>query len=748
MQPRPHQLECLQHVVRENTIINMPTGTGKTLVGVLAIDHFRGRGKVMFLVPTRPLVTQQANYVREHCARPTAVAELQGAQTDHLTAQEWQDLVQNDVLVGTPEVFRRALVDTKFLTLRPFALLIFDECHNATGNSPMASIMRDAVHRYSQPLRILGLTASFVHGSLKDVEKKRRNLEGLLQCRLFCPDVEERPMDFQRVSYMLTVQPEMERVVQNKIEALLQVAERAGVPLNGCGDVVRRGVHVFSELGLSAFIYFLSDCVAPQIQTKIDNLNEVRGCRAAPAHIPQLRQQMRDAAARLSQDGSLTSFPFVTDKAKTLLGLIEQMSPHTRVIIFSEQTVLAHPIAHLLQQHTGRNAGVCTGVGSMTDGQRKTALEEFRSGRAPLLTCTAALEEGLDVKQCEVVVRFSKFQTTKSHVQGSGRARAWNARVFYFDNDPALELNRAALMEKTAKETALSLSTSDLLERRKHRDVLGVHPFHTSCGAEISVFNCVQIVYEYAAKAMGTSFRPEESMLRYTSEVVCEFPLQRRKTLVGVTIPSPSGFFEVEVERVHSWWGQYDLDDVAEASRMRNWDQTDRCLRRFMYVVAVELSKRGLLDQNNQPSVQVLCETRLQCPVWTMRPGSQIGVRYDPQGLTGDWNSRDTVFSSPTDRGEHVRRRIDRPELVPLGAVSGPPNLTTGVADKILDNFKGKLNQVTKDRSSYATVHSGSGFICTVTLPTGRSVTGTAARTKKGAEQDAAEAALRTLGET
>jgi len=140
--------------------------------------------------------------------------------------------------------------------------------------------------------------------------------------------------------------------------------------------------------------------------------------------------------------------------------------------------------------------------------------------------------------------------------------------------------------------------------------------------------------------------------------------------------------------------------------------------------VAVELSQRGLLDENNPPSVQ-----------------------DDPQGLTGDRNSRDTVFSSPTDRGEHVTRRIDQTELVPLGAVPGTPNLTSGVADKNLDNFKGKLNQVTKDRSSYATVHSGCGFICTVTLPTGRSVTGTAARTKKGAEQIAAEAALRTLGE-
>merc|ERR1712072_653732 len=126
------------------------------------------------------------------------------------------------------------------------------------------------------------------------------------------------------------------------------------------------------------------------------------------------------------------------------------------------------------------HVGVVTGTGSMCDSQREKELLGFRQGSLQMLVSTACLEEGLNVPDCAFVVRFDKFDTSKSYIQGSGRARLENAEVYYLCNDPALEQERAEQMLDVASSTECGLTEEERAESHAQlaaRQVPGVHPF-------------------------------------------------------------------------------------------------------------------------------------------------------------------------------------------------------------------------------------------------------------------------------
>lgn len=56
------------------------------------------------------------------------VAELMGTDLENWSENKWKKTIQeNDILVGTPEVFRNAFVDRNYFSPALFSLLVFDE---------------------------------------------------------------------------------------------------------------------------------------------------------------------------------------------------------------------------------------------------------------------------------------------------------------------------------------------------------------------------------------------------------------------------------------------------------------------------------------------------------------------------------------------------------------------------------------------------------------------------------------------
>ncbi|KAM9663903.1 interferon-induced helicase C domain-containing protein 1 isoform 1-T1 [Trichechus inunguis] len=82
---------------------------------------------------------------------------------------------------------------------------------------------------------------------------------------------------------------------------------------------------------------------------------------------------------------------------------------------FSEVGVKAH---HLI------GAGHSSEFKPMTQNEQKEVISKFRTGKINLLIATTVAEEGLDIKECNIVIRYGFVTNEIAMVQARGRARA------------------------------------------------------------------------------------------------------------------------------------------------------------------------------------------------------------------------------------------------------------------------------------------------------------------------------------
>jgi hypothetical protein len=144
--------------------------------------------KVVFCVPTIPLVHQQSDKIR----RNTDLSVGEYSREDHASLLHWDPLgwyyevSRKHVLVFTPQILLNLLRHGYMKMSRDVSVLIFDECHHAWKNHPYIHIMKEFYHTIpekDQRPKIFGMTASPVfqraatrEASLQLLNKLKQNL--------------------------------------------------------------------------------------------------------------------------------------------------------------------------------------------------------------------------------------------------------------------------------------------------------------------------------------------------------------------------------------------------------------------------------------------------------------------------------------------------------------------------------------------------------------------------------------------
>ena len=180
---RDYQINLADGAKKENSLIVLPTGLGKTTIALQVIADYlqKATAGVLFLAPTRVLVNQHYEFLKENL-----LIEDIGIVTGEDLPQKRKKKWMNSVICATPEITRNDL-DRNIVSSDQFNLVIFDEAHRTVGDYAYSQIA-DSIQ--GNNIRILGMTATLPSEKEKATEIiTKLRIQNLLQRSDDSPDV-------------------------------------------------------------------------------------------------------------------------------------------------------------------------------------------------------------------------------------------------------------------------------------------------------------------------------------------------------------------------------------------------------------------------------------------------------------------------------------------------------------------------------------------------------------------------------
>ncbi|KAG9342969.1 hypothetical protein JZ751_015185 [Albula glossodonta] len=515
-----YQEEVIQPALEgRNIIVWLPTGAGKTRAAVyVAKRHLESRpgSKVAVLVNKVHLVDQ--HYSKEFQPFLGARHKVVSMSGDSIQTDFFGRVVQdNDVVICTAQILEnglRSMEEDKHVELTDFTLLIIDECHHTHKDSVYNKIMQKYVEsklKGGLP-QVLGLTASLGTGGAKTLQGAKEHVlqicanldaSAIMSPKEYSPELQTKVPKPKKKYDIVNVRLQdpfgdhlkwmMAQVHDfmsgnnisrefgsQEYEADIVLLEKQAV-VEGNRKQAQCALHLrqFNDALLINDTVRMLDALRLLQEFYSSQMERRTGLDSTDRFLFRLFQENKPELQSLAAQTKFEN-PKLEQLQRTLLQQFGKQKG-SRGILFSKTRVSTHCLANWVSTNqtlldAGVKAAVLTGAGNhashMTQNDQRQTIKQFRDGSLNLLISTSVAEEGLDIPECNLVVRYGLLTNEIAMQQASGRARAEGSTYSVVAQSGGREEQRERTNElleqfsRTAIEHVAELQRQSLISRK------------------------------------------------------------------------------------------------------------------------------------------------------------------------------------------------------------------------------------------------------------------------------------------
>jgi Fanconi anemia group M protein len=449
LEKRMYQVDIAKAASSQSTLVVLPTGMGKTIVALVVIADVikKKKGKVLFLAPTKPLVEQHAQFVKDFLVDCKPLV-FTGETPPKKRKELWNE---SNIIVSTPQVVVNDLISAR-TKLDDFGLIIFDEAHRATGDYAYVFI----AEKYNQVSCLsLGMTAS-PGSDTKRILEVCQNL-GIERVEIrseFDPDVMPYVHDI-KVRWIRVAVPAkfndvillLKQIFQKYVKQLKKYGYFRGSKPVSMKDLLKVQREIQARLaeggGRKSAYYQAASAQAAAVKVnRAIELVETQGISALRNYLDRLQKEAfsrgsSKAAKSIANQENFKKVCILADKIQIEHPKFEyvskevkkqlQVKKDSRIIVFTHYRDTSILVCDELAQHKGIRPVRFVGQASrgedkgLSQKQQVDLIQMFKDGKYNVLVATSVAEEGLDIPSTDLVIFYEPVPSEIRTIQRRGR---------------------------------------------------------------------------------------------------------------------------------------------------------------------------------------------------------------------------------------------------------------------------------------------------------------------------------------